>query len=425
MLSLTAQYDLELQQLDFDTAFLNAPVHEDIYKEQPEGFHVGAANMACKLNKAIYGLKQASHEWNRTIDTFMKSLGYRALRSDPCVYIKCSKTDRLIIICLYVDDTVIAFTRFDLAEWTADKRSIAAEYAIKDLGECRWILNMKITRDRPNRTITLSQAAYIERIISQYGMSECRTTSNPARIGDLYEPIDGSVSIPLSRSRAELYQSMVGALLYAANVTRIDIAFIVGQLCRYTAAPCVHHLEAAKQVFRYLNSTILTCLIFGSSKPKPEMISVTAYSDANWGGDKETGKSTSGCAIRFNGDIINWFSKKQKSVAQSSADSEYMALAETIKETIWFRSWIYEVLGERICCTIKCDNQAAIRLSDNDSIHDRSKHIGLRYPLVRDNVQKGRIRIGWVGSQEQQADILTKALGTKVFIRLRDILLTS
>jgi transposase InsO family protein len=425
MLSLTAQRDLELQQLDFDTAFLNAPVKEDIYLEQPEGFHTGTANMVCKLNMAIYGLKQAPHEWNRTIDTFMKKLGYRALRCDPCVYIKYSKNNRLIIICLYVDDTVIAFDRADLAEWTADKKSIAATYAIKDLGECQWILNMKVIRDRPNHIITLSQEAYVERIIDEYGMREVRSATNPATVGDLYLPADGSTPIRLSTQQVVLYQQMVGALLYAANITRIDIAFIVSQLCRYTSKPCVHQLEAAKQVFKYLRDTSSTKLIFGQSNTDPDEVNITAYSDANWGGDQETGKSTTGCLIRFNGDIINWLSRRQKSVAQSSAESEYMALAETVKEVLWYRSWIHEVFNQWICGTVKCDNQAAIKLSDNDTIHDRSKHIHLRYHFIRDEVLKQHIQINWVCSQEQQADILTKALGTKVFVRLRNLLLVN
>jgi hypothetical protein len=423
MLSLTAQQDLELFQLDFDTAFLNAPVEEDIYLEQPEGFHIGASNMVCKLIKAIYGLKQAPRNWNQTIDTFMRQLGYRALLSDPCVYIKTSKTGRLIILSLYVDDTVIAFHQADLAEWTADKESIAASYAIKDLGECHWILNMKLTRNRLNRTITLSQEAYVERILTQYGMDQVRISNIPARVEDLYMPPDGTTKELLSSDQAIEYQKMVGSLLYAANITRIDIAFIVSQLCRYTAKPYKHHLEAAKQVFRYLRDTTSSCLIFGQSRPDPGEINVTAYADAS-GGDKQTGKCTSGCVVRFNGDVINWFSRKQKSVAQSSAESEYMALAEAVKEVLWYRSWIYEVLNQRICCIIKCDNQAAMALSENDTIHDRSKHIGIRYHLIRDNVNKRRVRLSWVPTQEQQADILTKALGPQVFIRLRDLLLT-
>jgi hypothetical protein len=423
MLSIVASQDLELMQLDFDTAFLNAKVEEDIYMQQPEGFHVGDANMVCKLVKAIYGLRQASHNWNQTIDSFMKSRGYEPVRSDPCVYIKRFSSGRLIIICLYVDDTIIACDKRDLAIWKEDKQAIAAHYAIKDLGECQWILNMKVIRDRSNRIITLSQEAYIERILNEFNLSECRTHSIPAQTSELLLPIDNTKPVPLTWDEAATYQSMVGALLYAANVTRVDIAFIVGQLCRYTSKPCRHHYDAAVRVFRYLRGTSAACLIFGGSKPNSKLIEITAYTDANWGSDKQTGKSVSGGLIRFNGDLINWFSKRQKSVAQSSAESEYMALAETIKEVLWYRSIVFEIAGQRICATIKCDNQAAIKLSANDSIHDRSKHINIRYHFIRDVVNKKRVRIEWIDTKNQQADILTKALTRGLFIDQRNMLL--
>ena len=102
-----------------------------------------------------------------------------------------------------------------------------------------------------------------------------------------------------------------------------------------------------------------------------------------------------------------------------------MALAETVKETLWYRSWIYEIFNLRICSTIKCDNTAAMQLSKNDSIHNRSKHINIRYHLIRDNIRKNRINIAWVSTHEQEADILTKALGPKLFIEQFDRLLLS
>jgi hypothetical protein len=417
ILSLVAQRDLELYQIDFDTAFLNADVEEDIYMEQPEGFHEGGPDMVCKLVKSIYGLKQASRNWNHEIDSFMKSIGYNSIISDPCVYIKRTRQGRFILLSLYVDDTIAACSKTDEPIWESDKRAIASHYAIKDLGQCEWILNMKITRDRANRTLTLSQEAYIERILQDFDMTNVRTASTPAPSGDLYLPIDQSKPQSLEAKLIERYQSMVGALLYAANITRPDIAFIVGQLCRYTSSPCIHHLNAASHVFRYLKGTISARMIFGSAPTStdPKLLDITAYSDANWGSDKQTAKSTSGGLIRFNGDLISWFSKRQKSVAQSSAESEYMALADITKETLWYRSWINEVLGQRICCTINCDNTAAISLSKNDTIHDRSKHINIRYHFIRDIISKERARIAWVSTHDQQADILTKALGPQTF----------
>src|SRR6185369_17681240 len=120
--------------------------------------------MVWKLEKALYGLKQAPRQWYKTIHSYMMKIGYTSLKTDPCVYRKISQTGKLMLICLYVDDTVIAVHPDDVQEWERDKRKIGEAYPIKDLGECQWILNMKVTRDRIKRTINLSQQAYIERI---------------------------------------------------------------------------------------------------------------------------------------------------------------------------------------------------------------------------------------------------------------------
>jgi ribonuclease HI len=332
-----------------------------------------------------------------------------------------------MILCLYVDDTVIAFHRDDIDEWLNDKKAIATTYPIKDLGECNWILNMKVTRNRKNRTITLSQQAFIERITKQFGLSEGRAVSIPLNTNSLWKPIDESEPIPLTKREGELYRSIVGALLYAANITRVDIAFAVGQLCRYTSNPAVHHFEAAQRVLRYVRDTAELCLTFGQHSHYLFSPKLQAYCDADWGGDKQDGKSTSGCVIRFNGDVMNWLSKKQTSVAMSSAEAEYIAIAEAVKEVLWYRSWIIEVLNQYVCAVIICDNEAAITLTKNDTIHERSKHIRLRYHFIRDEVKKKHIKIEWVKSAKQQADILTKAMENSKasFIRLRSKLLVT
>jgi hypothetical protein len=120
---------------------------------------------------------------------------------------------------------------------------------------------------------------------------------------------------------------------------------------------------------------------------------------------------------------MNWVCKKQTSVAMSSAEAEYIAVAEAVKEALWYRSWIFEVFDRNICGHIHCDNTAAIALSSNDSIHERSKHIALRHHFIRDEVGKRHVAISWISTTKQQADILTKALDKTLFERFRDKLL--
>jgi len=436
ILSMAAYQDLELHQMDFVTAFLNALVEEEIYMEQPEGFNQENPGMVFRLKKSLYGLKQASRNWNKEFHNFIIKLGYTQLKSDPCVYVKVSKTGRKIILGLYVDDSIIAFHKADAAEWHSDKGVIGEAYPIKDLGECEWILNMKITRDRQRKTIELSQEAYIERLVKEFGLEETRAYQTPAEKSIVTsQPSDGSEAVPLDKEQHERYRSLVGALLYAANTTRLDIAFQTGLLARYVAKPCRHHLRAAHRVLTYLKLNPKISATFGNNKQNEPLIEafntggqgfqmpVDAYSDADWAGCPESRRSTSGGIIRFNGDIICWISKKQKTIAMSSAESEYIALTETAKEIRWIQQWVGEISDVTTPGTIKCDNRAAILLSAADGIHERTKHFDLKVHFIRDQVAKKNITLSWVSSQDQQADILTKPLERVTFLRLRDAIL--
>ena len=440
LLAIAAEKDLELKQLDFDTAFLNAKVEEDIYIKQPDGFHQGVPDVVCKLNKALYGLKQASREWNKEIDSFMVSIGYQSIKSDPCVYTKTSKSGNKIIICLYVDDTIIGYHKIDEAEWNHDKSLIAGKYAIKDLGNCDWILNMRVSRNRSTKRIMLCQEAYVKRIIQQYRMDTAKPATNPEKYSDLNFPLDGTTSIPLSLDQKEYYQSIVGALLYAANTTRVDIAHVVGQLSRFVAAPQEHQLDAAKHVLRYLASTTNYGMVFNgtrtnnqqqlvtvhsnSSSPVSLAQPISAFTDASWGNDLADRRSTTGTVIKYNGNVISWLSKKQDTIALSSTEAEYMALSTATTEVLWYKAWIREVLGLEITVPIYCDNQSAIEISSNDCYHQRTKHIDIRHHFIRDHITKKHVQVQWVPTAEQQADLLTKMLGTRQFTILRDKLLS-
>jgi len=432
VLSLAARNGLELHQMDFDTAFLNADVEEDIYMEEPEGFSSsssGSGRIVWKLRKALYGLKQASRQWNRTIDGTLRKLGFSPLVSDPCVYKKISKTKKLMLLCLYVDDTMVGFDVTDLHEWNHDKAAIAQAYPIKDLGECEWVLNMKIIRDRKRRIITLSQKAYVDRMVTELMGAEAHPIHTPLLPGTWWLPAPGEDSSPLPTMLGERYRSAVGALLYAANVTRPDIAYAVGRLCRRTANPDKQHMQGCKRVLRYLKGSAHLGLLFGSQQDHSTSLNdaplVEIFVDADYAQDPVDSKSTTGYVVRFNGDVINWSSKKQSVVATSSTQAEYMALAEAVKEALWYREWVREVFGVWICVVIHCDNQAAIKLSDNDMAHERTKHIRVRYHFIRDEVRLGTVKIQYVNTAEQQADILTKAMDRVPFARLRDMLMKS
>jgi hypothetical protein len=420
VLCLAAQFDLELYQLDFDTAFLNAPVQETVYVEQPEGYNDGT-DRVCKLNKALYGLKQAPMCWNTELNQAMISLGYEPCKLDPCIYVKrtaLNGTACLIIACIYVDDTVVACSSSGVTTWLHDKKKLGAMYAIKDLGNCEWILNMSVKRDRTNRTITLSQHTYISRMLEKFDLVHAKAVPNPGKLRDITVPLDGSQPVPLVLDGTEhkLYRSILGALLYAANTTRLDIAYIVGALCRHVAAPMQHHVECAKHVLRYLSGTMHHAMEFsgGTSADSPTPHMITAYSDADWAGDKTTRRSTTGAMILYNGKVISWVSKRQECVALSTAEAEYLALATVTKEVLWYKAWLNEVLRTVVPpVPVYCDNQAAVAISGNGTGNNqKTKHIDIRYHFIQDEVKYGTIEVQWVPTDQQLADILTKVLTT-------------
>ena len=418
MLSDAAKNNKELHQFDFETAFLNATLKENVYIKLPDGCGTLSGKI-WKLNKALYGLKQSPHEWNSEMNNTLISLGYTPIKSDPCIYIK-HVGKQVIILYLYVDDTIASYHKSIESIWLKDFTSLKSKYKIKDLGNCEWILNMKLIRDRTAGTITLSQEAYIKQLLIDHGMdiNTIKTVDNPC---------DPSLTTVISHSELldsthhTLFRSIIGGLSYAAHMTRSDIAYAVSFLSRHLAAPTLQHLNAAKRILRYLAGTSHYVMIFNKPQNTTEQNTIlnqypiVAYTDASHGNDLLDRKSTTGTIIKLWGDIICWQSKKQKCVALSSTEAEFYALSSTVCEALWIKYWLSEVFSINQPILVLCDNQSAIHLSQHDSFHQRSKHIDIRYHFIRDHMKQNSIIVKWLQTAKQEADILTKCMITKQF----------
>lgn len=421
ILSWAADEDLEIKQIDFDTAFLNAELEHEVYMELPEGSNHPPGTVI-KLLKSLYGLKQAGHDWHHLARDVLIKLGYKQLKCDTCVFIKRLNNGRMIVIPLYVDDAIAVFHPDDEPIWQADKSAIASQYAIKDLGDCNWILNMKLVRNRETGTITLSQQAYVERVLETFNQENAIPMVQPCPDYDLFLPPSGVDTTPLNKKEQTRYQAIVGSLLYAALTTRPDISFATNELGRFNSQATQAHMHAALHYLKYLSGTANYGLCFTRNNGKRELqLHLEIFSDASWGNDLETRRSTSGMVVKFNGNIVSWSSRKQKTVALSSTEAEYMAASEATCEALWLRTWVMEVFRVEVPVIIYCDNQSAIALSSNDKFHQRTKHIDIRYHLIRENVAAGYIKLHFIPTADQEADILTKKLQTgKDFKRQRD-----
>jgi transposase InsO family protein len=427
IMSIANYHDLELNQLDVETAFLNADMKEDVYMSQPKGFETGGANMVWKLNKTLYGTKQANREWNSTInDYIVKELGFKRLFSDTCIYSKQTKVGGKILIALFVDDIVCAYHKHDEQEWKEYKAKLSTRFKIEDKRECKWILGMTVIRDRKNKTLQLNQQMYIEKVIKRFGMENCKPTSTPEAAGvKLNTTQCPTTEEQKIQMKSYPYEAAVGSLLYASIATRPDISHAVNEVSRYMKNPGIKHWEAVKHILRYLKGTADQSLVY-SGKQNPNnsthtnyAYNIQAYTDADWGGDIDTRKSTTGYVVKLNGDTISWSSKKQATVATSSAEAEYMAIAATAQEVRWVQQLLYEIHNTHpISTIIYCDNQAAIAISKNDIHHERTKHIDIRYHFIRDYIDKNILVIQWISTENQLADVLTKGLNKILFNKL-------
>lgn len=461
LLALVAARDLTLELIDVQTAYLNAELKEVVYMQQPEGYEQGSPKeYVCRLLRAIYGLKQAGREWNAHLNTFILSLGFTRLSSDTCVYVKRSRGGRIMLLSTYVDDIPSAFDESDRAEWEEVKAAFFQHYKITFLGEADWFLNMRLTRDRARKVLFLDQRAYIDQLLQQTQFDECRIASHPGAQEELSKADSPTTPAEIAAMASIPYRSVVGALTYLANATRPDIAAAVNRVAQFSQNPGAKHWAAVRQILRYLSGTKDLALRFQPenagkmqqvssarhSDSHPQLtpsadaanLTLIAYADASWGNCPDSRRSTTGWLLGLGGSWIDWCTKKQETVALSSCEAEYMALASATQAILWTRSLLAEMdmqstggavstssLSSPVPLRMFSDNKSAIAIAKNDAHHSRTKHIDIRHHFVRDEIQAGNILLQWISTEQQLADILTKPLAAAPFMRIRDQLVAA
>jgi hypothetical protein len=433
--------------MDVETAFLNAKLKEDVYITLPKGakgaLKPNGAQRTFKLLKALYGLKQAPKEWNEELDSTLRmKCGFRRLVTDSCLYVRDAPEGRKILLAVFVDDMLAASDPRNAKLMEQIKNTLKQTYTISDLGEAKHVLGMRITRDREARTLTLDQEAYVMKMLEQYHMTDCAPVSTPEEPGS-HLTADGAHGAPANEHRAaaslgvdddELdseniklrYGSMVGSLLYAAISTRPDIQHAVSQLARFVSNPQAHHMRACKRVLRYLKGTASMGLVFrGSRVGSTAAVQLKpTFCDASWGSDLDDRRSTTGLLLKINGCAVAWASKKQTSVAMSTAEAEYVALGAVTKQVLWLRQMLNELGFPQTSSTLVLgDNDAANLTAKNNTHHTRMKHIDINHHFIREHVDNKNIAVRWVPTHHQQADILTKALGRNLFTPLREMMM--
>ena len=412
LLSIAAAMDYEIWQMDVKTAFLNGDLEERIYMAQPEGFvEQRQEGKVCELHKSIYGLKQASRSWNIKFDETVKTYGFTQFEDEPCVY-KMIHEGVVVFLILYVDD--ILLTGNDVGKLSEVKIWLAKQFDIKDLEEAAYVLGIQILRDRKNRQIVLSQASYIDKMLSRYVMQDSKKGMLPFVHG-VHLSKEHSPKTPQEEEdmRRVPYASAVGSLMYAMLCTRPDICYAVGIVSRFQSNPGLMHWTAVKNILKYLKRTRNHMLVYSGTDLK-----MMGYTDSDFQTDRDSRKSTSGSVFILNGGAVVWRSIKQSCIADSTMEAEYVAAYEAAKEAVWLRKFLrdLEVVPDADRPLILyCDNSGAVTNSKEPRSHKRSKHIERKYHLIREIVHRGDVEVTKISTHDNLADPFTKALSIKVF----------
>ena len=303
-----------------------------------------------------------------------------------------------------VDDLTMTSNTMD--GLTAIKQHLNSQFKMKDLGDLHWLLDIEITRDRQQRTISFAQGAYIDTIIACFNLQDAAAISIPM---DPHATLSKS-QCPVNPQQIEdmkniPYREAVGSLMWAAVATRPDIAFAVSFLSQFMVNPGRPHWEAVKCVLKYLKGMKDRKLTFGE-----ERSGIEGYTDTDWG-LQEHRHSISGYAFLIDGGAISWSSKKQSIIALSSTEAEYIAAAHIAKEALWIRSLLSEIARPlSLPITIYSDNQSAIALTKEAQHHARTKHIDLRFHFICEAVDSAALAVQYCPTEHMVADLLTKAL---------------
>ena len=396
------QLDLIVHQMDAVSAYLNSEIDAEIYVEQPKGFvktDISGRKIVWKLKKSLYGLKQSGRNWNHMLHKFLIDENFNQSFADPCLYTK-FEGESIIIILFWVDDIVIAANNLDTLN--SVKGKFKNNFKMKDLGVLSNFLGIQFSFTNGN--ITMSQRKYSLKVLDKFNMSECK----PKPI-----PCDASVNKFIMYDESPelddptLYRAIVGCLIYLMVATRSDISYVVTKLSQYMTKPTQAHLSLAKHVLRYIKGSLDFCLKFGKSN---DILKLIGYCDSDWGNSDDRRSITGYCyKLNNNGPLISWKSQKQRIVALSSCEAEYISLTSAVQEGN-FLSQLYADMTncDKSTVILNVDNQGAIALAKNPVYHQRSKHIDIRYHYIRLEVQNKNVELIYVPSSDNVADIFTK-----------------
>lgn len=393
-----AEENLVIHQMDVKTAYLHAPIECEIYIEQPEGYEVRSKEgdkFVSKLEKSLYGLKQSGRNWNKMLHDYLCEMKFVQNPADHCVYSKVTEKDKVYMI-IWVDDLIIAASDANVLRCV--KEMLKSKFRMKDLGKLTHFLGIDFEQSAD--WVKMSQCKYVQKLLERFDMSNCKPRTTPSE-----QRLD-------YRDDAELmddvkkYREAVGSLIYLATCTRPDLSFVVSKLSQYFTKPTIELWTTVKHVLRYLKGTQNKELCF---KKHESENTIYAYSDANWAANIDRKSTTGYCiSLNCNGPVVSWKTKRQPTVALSTCEAEYMALAATLQECLYLKQLLKHFDGQEYRCLIYEDNQGTIALAKNPVHRQRCKHIDIKYHFIRSTLQNDDMTLEYCPTDVMVADVMTK-----------------
>ncbi len=421
-LNLKIMFKLKKHQFDVETAFLYGDLDELLYMEFPEGYEeylllhglrYSASEYCLLLLKALYGLVQAARQWWKKMTEVMSQIGFHPSKADPCLFIKRKQhNEPPAFVILYVDDGGIIGTQKVIKDVM---NALSKVFKIKDLGEMKSFVGCEIHENKEKDTIWIHQPKLIKHLKETFpdiakNPKNYKTPAAPKFV--VMRPHEGDMLI--NPGQQKTYRSGVGMLLYLVKHSRLDLSNATRELTKVLDGATATHFKAMLRLIHYV---ILTENKVLKIKPyESKDANLVVYTDSEFGGDRDTRISVYGYMVYFNGALISWKSKSGRSVTLSSTEAEYYACSEATKEIIFIKNILESMeIKVNLPMKVKMDNTGAIFLANNHTSGQRTKHIDMRAHFVREYIVDGIIKIEFVKSENNDADINTKNTGEELF----------
>jgi hypothetical protein len=387
---------IKVYQLDIKSAFLYGKVQELVYVTQPPGFEdPDHPDRVYRLNKALYGLHQAPRAWYDTLSDHLLKNGFERGQIDSTLFTKWKGEDFLIVQ-VYVDDIIFGSSNEEMCK-EFDK-VMRGSFEMSAMGELNFFLGLQV--DQKKDGFFIHQTKYVQDILKRFGMEETSPMNTPIPVNHQL----GAIVINDEEVDPTQYRAMIGSLMYL-TASRPDIMFAVCICARFQSNPKETHLKAVKRILRYLKGQPALGLWY----PVEGNFDFIAYTDSDFGGCNFDRKSTSGGCQFLGSRLVSWQCKKQTSVAISTCEAEYMAAGSCCSQVLWIQQQMRDYGQNFLSTPINIDNQSTILITNNPVKHSRTKHIDIRYHFIRDCVEKKLIILEKVLTDDNLADLFTKA----------------